>query len=140
MALWNIDLTTEDGALSAAQTGGYACLVAAALSMVAVAMLLGLSMSAGPSMATLAFAAGAIAEIMVFIVAGFRLRAGKGVVWGSAVAVLLAIELATKVATLAIIGIMINAILLIVVINGIRGARAMRRIELSPEDVAEIFS
>ncbi|NWO96458.1 hypothetical protein GY976_25340, partial [Escherichia coli] len=42
MAFWNVDLTTEDGALGAAQLGGYACFVAAALSALALLMLGGL--------------------------------------------------------------------------------------------------
>jgi hypothetical protein len=140
MALWNIDLTTEDGALSAAQIGGFACLVAAGLGMISTALLLGVMVGTAVSVATLSVAAFASAEIVLLIVAGFRLRAGKGVAWGLAVAIALALELVVKVAAFAIIGIMINAILLIAVITGIRGALALRRITLTPEDAAEIFS
>lgn len=140
MAFWNIDLTTEDGALSAAQIGGFACLVAAGLGMIGTALLLGLMVSSAVSMAALGVGALALAEIILFTSAGFRLRAGKGVVWGSAVAITLAIELVFKVATVAIVGIMIDGILLVAVITGIRGAMALRRIALTPEEAAEIFS
>jgi hypothetical protein len=42
MAMWNTDLTTEDGALGAAQMGGVACFVAAGLSVLSLVLMLGL--------------------------------------------------------------------------------------------------
>ena len=140
MAFWNVDLTTEDGAMSAAQIGGFACLVGAGLGMISTALLLGLLVSGAVSSAAMAVGAIALVEIVVFTIAGFRLRAGKCVGWGSAVAIGLALELVFKLLTVAIVGIMIDGILLIAVITGIRGALALRRIAATPEDVAEIFS
>jgi hypothetical protein len=138
--MWNVDLNTEDGALSAAQIGGFACFIAAGLGLVGIALVVAMGTSRGLPVATLATASVALAEVLILAAAGFRLRAGKGIVWGSVAAVLLAIELVVKVITPSITGIMIDAILLIGVINGIRGVRALRRIDLNPADAAEIFS
>ncbi|CAN5647650.1 hypothetical protein BH10PSE14_BH10PSE14_01070 [soil metagenome] len=140
MALWNVDLSTEDGALGAAQIGSYACFVAVVLGLISTVLLVGVVMSNGRTAAAIFVAAFALIEIIVYAVAGFRLRAGKGIVWGIAAAVLLTIEVVTKIAAISLVGTMINGILLVGVINGIRGARAMGRIDLTPEEAAEIFS
>ena len=140
MALWNVDLSTEDGALGAAQIGSYACFVAVVLGLISTVLLVGVVMSDGRTAAAIFVAAFALIEIIVYAVAGFRLRAGKGVVWGIAAAVLLTIEVVIKIAAISFVGMMINGILLVGVINGIRGARAMGRIVLSADDAGEIFS
>jgi len=139
MALWNVDLTTEDGALGAAQMGGFACFVAAVLSLIGVAALFIMGTVGGLSTLVLAGAAVAIAEVVVFAIAGLRLRAGKGEIWGYAAAIALVIELLAKIASVSIIGIMIDIILLIALGNGIRGARALRRLEMKADDVAAVF-
>ena len=139
MALWNVDLTTEDGALGAAQMGGFACFVAAVLSLLGVAALFVMGTVGGLSTMVLAGAAFAMAEVALFAIAGLRLRGGKGEVWGYAAAIVLVIELLVKIATVSFIGIMINIILLIALGNGIRGARALRRLEMGPDEVATIF-
>ncbi|MDB5675591.1 MAG: hypothetical protein JWM65_2573 [Sphingomonas bacterium] len=140
MAVWNIDLTTEDGALSAAQIGGFACFIAAVLGLIGAAAYFAAGASSGRSMIALAGASAGLAEVALFTVAGFRLRSGRGLVWGSAAAIVMAIEFAMKVALFSVIGMLINGFLLLAMINGIRGAIALRRIAATPEDVAEIFS
>jgi len=139
MALWNVDLTTEDGALGAAQMGGFACFVAAVLSLLGVAALFIMGTVGGLSTMVLAGAALAMAEVALFAIAGLRLRAGKGEVLGYAAAIVLAIELLVKIATVSFIGIMIDIILLIALGNGIRGARALRQLEMGADEVATIF-
>ena len=139
MALWNVDLTTEDGALGAAQMGGFACFVAAVLSLLGVAALFVMGTVGGLSTMVLAGAAFAMAEVALFAIAGLRLRGGKGEVWGYAAAIVLAIELLVKIAAVSFIGIMINIILLIALGNGIRGARALRRLGMGADEVATIF-
>ena len=139
MALWNVDLTTEDGALGAAQMGGFACFVAAVLSLLGVAALFVVGTVGGLSTMVLAGGAFAMAEVVLFAIAGLRLRAGKGEVWGYAAAIVLAIELLVKIAAVSFIGIMINIILLIALGNGIRGARALRRLGMGADEVATIF-
>ena len=140
MAFWNVDLTTEDGALGAAQIGGFACFVAAGLGVLGAAAIFAFGRSSGPPTAAVIGAAAALVEALVFAIAGLRLRAGKGIVWGSVSAVLLLLEIVAKIAALAIPGIIINGIVLVGVINGIRGVRALRRVDLSSDDAAEIFS
>lgn len=140
MALWNIDLSTEDGALGAAQMGGAACFVGAVLGVLGAISAGGMAAkTADGGIATVVIGV-AILEILLFVIAGFRMREGKGVIWGGSVAVMLALELVLKLLMLSVIGIIINVILLIVVINGIRGARALHKGVFNEEEVAEIFS
>ncbi|MDH4744594.1 hypothetical protein OMP43_11255 [Sphingomonas sp. CBMAI 2297] len=138
MAFWKVDLTTEDGALGAAQLGGYACFVAAALSafgLLIVGWYLG---TPGAPAATMVLGVAA-AETVLFAVAGFRLRAGRGLAWCSVAAFLLVLEFLGKLATLNIMGLVINAVLTIGVINGLRGARALRRNAFDGDEAAAIF-
>ncbi|WP_066826891.1 hypothetical protein [Sphingomonas mali] len=140
MAIWNVDLTTEDGALNAAQLGGLACFIGATLAFFGAMMILGLGAGSGELRAALFDASAMLVEIVLFVVAGVRLRAGKGSVWGSVAAMALVIELAIKLLTFAIVGVLLDTILLIGVINGLRGIRALGRIDLRPADAAEIFN
>ncbi len=125
MAFWDADLETRMGAETAADAGGMASFVFAGLSVLGAVIFGGLT-----SMDTTEAIGGAVAvgiQVLIGIVAGFRLRAGKGAFWGIAVAALLAIELLFKLATFAISGgLVINVILLVVVVQGIRGAFALR--------------
>jgi hypothetical protein len=135
MAIWSSDLTTQDGATGAAELGGYACFVSAALGFLALFMMLSLIQSGVlPAISGLVM----LAENLLFVVAGFRLRAGKGAVLGIVVAVVLALELLVKLASLSIVGIIVDAILLVVVINGVRGAFALRKGRFEGDE-AEIF-
>ena len=140
MAFWNVDLTTEDGALSAAQIGGFACFIAAALGAIGTVLIVAVARSGALPAIALAGAAAAAVEVLLFGIAGWRLRAGKGVIWGSAAAVLLVLELVMKIVSVSILGILIDAVLLVGVINGVRGSRALQRVALRPDDAAEIFN
>ena len=138
MAFWSTDMTTEDGALGAAGLGGVACFVSAGLTVLGTFLLGGLDMR-GPAAVFVLGVAGV--EVLVFLIAGWRLRAGKGLIWGSAAAALLLLELVTKIAVLMIsVGLLLNVILLIVTINGVRGAWALRKGLPDAEAEAEIFS
>jgi hypothetical protein len=138
MAFWSTDTTTEDGALSATGLGGVACFVSAGLTVLGAVMLGGLQMQGPQGIFVLGFA---VIELLVFLIAGWRLRAGKGLVWGSIAAALLLLELVTKVAVLMInVGLILNVILLIVTVNGVRGAWALRKGIVNPEEEAAIFS
>jgi hypothetical protein len=75
MAIWNPDLTTEDGAMGAARLGGYACFVSAVLRAVGLAFTY--SLYANGAIAPL-IGLIALAEIALYAAAGFRLNAGKG--------------------------------------------------------------
>lgn len=138
MAFWSTDMTTEDGALGAAGQGGIACFVSAVLTVIG-AVFLGALQAQGPEgIFVLGFAG---LELVVFLIAGWRLRAGKGVIWGSAAAALLLLELVTKLAVLMIgVGLILNVVLLVVTVNGVRGAWALRKGIPDAEADAEIFS
>ena len=81
------------------------------------------------------------AEAVVGLIAGFRFRAGKGAFWGMAAAALLTIEMVYKVISLAIGGgLVINAVLLVCLVQGIRGAMALRSTStLFEDDASEVF-
>lgn len=139
MAIWNIDLTTQDGAWSAAQNGGYACYVVAVLGVLGVAMG-AMAVSSGGSALVIGVLAVGLAEILVFAFAGYRLQAGKGVIWGSVAAVLLVLEIVGKLITLTgLPGLVINVIVLIVLVQGIRGAAAIKSGKLNADDAAAVF-
>ncbi|MGH6615137.1 hypothetical protein [Sphingomonas sp.] len=138
MAFWNIDLTTQDGAEGAAQNGGLACFIAAGLTVLGIAMLVATYQGAPAPL--LGGIAGVASETVIFTVAGFRLRAGKGVIWGGVAALLLVIEMVTKLITMTGIGgVVINLVLLAVMINGVRGALALKRGDLDVDQVAKVF-
>jgi hypothetical protein len=141
MAFWDVDLETQDGAESAAQLGGFACFVAAGLGVLGVALATLAEASTGASALIIAVLSVGVAEILVFVVAGFRLRAGKGIIWGTIAAILIVLEIVMKLVTLTgIPGIVINAILLIGVVNGIRGARALGRGDMTADEAGEVFN
>lgn len=139
MAIWSTDLTTEDGALGAAQMGGVACLVSAALTMLGAIMSTGLLATWDQFGAAPYLIMFALIQAGIYLAAAARLRAGKGVLWGSAAAVLLVLELLLKLVAVSVIGIILNVILLIFTINGIRGAQALHKGIVNGDEAAEIF-
>lgn len=135
MSFWKIDLTTEDGALNAAHTGGMACYIAAGLTVLGAAFFAGAAPAGAERIGVIAVAA---ASVTIFLIGGWRLRNGKGVFWGGAAVALLLVEILSKLITLTgLFGLVVNVILLIVVANGVRGAWALRR--GFDEDAAEVF-
>jgi hypothetical protein len=139
MAFWNVDLSTRDGAMGAAQLGGGACFAAAALAGVGLAAVL--IAAGGVNAASLTSAAGVVVEMLVFAIAGLRLRRGRGVGWGIAAALLLLVEIVAKLVTMTGVGgLVVNGLVLVAIVTGIRGARALASGTLPDEDVAEVFS
>lgn len=130
---WNADLSTRAGARTAAGMGGVICFVLAGLAVLGIAVFGGL-------MATndVERIAGMIfigIEVVLFLIAGFRLRAGKGAFWGIAAALLLALEMVGKLVAVSIGGLIFNGIMMVVLVNGIRGAFALRNdTGFDPED------
>lgn len=139
MALWSSDLSTQDAAEGATSVAALACFIMAGLCVLTGLFMTGMLAGSTPEQVSYAFIGLGI-ELVVFLIAGLRFRAGKGFVWGIAAALILLLELLVKLAALAIPGMIINGIALIVIINGIRGAAAMRRGFQDPEEQAEIFS
>lgn len=138
MALWNIDLTTQDGIRSASEMGGFACYVSAGLTAVSTLFLLAFRGYGDEGIAAadvILFAM--VPALLVYLIAGWRLRSGKGVFWGSAAILITGLFLLFGLVSLSIPSIFINAIVLVTVINGVRGALAARR--SLPADTAEVF-
>jgi hypothetical protein len=122
-----IDLTTEDGAHSAAQMGAFFCFAAAG------AALLGLGMAAlelpDNQSLPIAMLAQCGVEMAILITAGVRLYAGKGVLWGSVAAAALAVDILIRLIFMIYPRmIMFDALAMIAVVAiGVRGAVALRR-------------
>lgn len=135
MAFWKADIETRDGAENAARSGSYACFIVAAASVLYAGLQFALpgTSDAGP----LANVIGILAEAAIILVAGLRLRSGKGAYWGIAAVALLGMELVAKLAALSV-GSAVTALFLVVVLNGVRGAWALRR-DTFPDDLADLF-
>lgn len=137
MAFWNVDLTTQDGTESAVQMGAFACFVSAALTLLASALVALLQHNSPVRSATIA---GDGLQLIIFIIAGFRFRSGKGLIWGIVAAVILAIEaVANLVALTGFTGTIIDLMLLVIIINGVRGAHAGRHQIFKSDKVEDIF-
>lgn len=137
MAFWNIDLTTRSGAETAADQGGLACFFVAGFTLLAALIFGGLAgFDTAEGIATAAFIA---VQGLVALVAGFRLRAGKGAFWGIAVALMLMLEIVSKLSTFAIGGIVLNVLFLVMVVQGVRGAFALRGEPRFEDEDIEVF-
>ncbi|MFN4113341.1 MAG: hypothetical protein ACK4GD_05320 [Sphingomonadaceae bacterium] len=128
MPFRNADLGTQMGARSAAQQGALGCLLLGGLTIAAAFLS---SSVLDPATLQGKIGLGLVAiQATVCFVAGYRLWNGKGAYWAMAVALLQVIEIATKLITMtALPGLIISAVLLLVVIQGIRGALALRRLK-----------
>lgn len=135
---WEIDLSTRAGAQSAANTGAIACFVFCGMAVLGMILLGGEAGYGTPD--GIAVMIGAGLEAVVGLVAGLRLRAGKGAYWGIAVAALAAIELIAKIAALSIMGIVLVGLILIWVVQGIRGAFALKKEPRFEDDDVEVFN
>jgi uncharacterized membrane protein YhhN len=135
LRFWEVDLTTRAGALGAAHMGGTVCLIM--VGMVILGMIVFGAVQLPPDATTEEYAAGLgmiALEGAVFLIAGLRLRAGKGLWWGAAAAALLVLEIVAKIASLTGIGgLIINILMLVALINGMRGAFTLKR-EVGFED------
>lgn len=138
MAFWDVDLTTRSGAETATSQGALACFITAGLTVLAAVFFGGII---GFDTLDGQIAMGVIGlQAVIALVAGFRFRAGKGAFWGIAVAAMLVLEIINKLITLTGIGgLVINAIMLVVVVQGVRGAWALRSGAGFEDDHAEVF-
>ncbi|MCJ2178619.1 hypothetical protein [Novosphingobium album (ex Hu et al. 2023)] len=137
MAFYDIDLTTRAGATGAAKQGGLACFVFAGMGALGVALLGGIAGYTTPE--GIGFMFGGGLEAVVGVIAGLRLRAGKGVFWGGYAALLLTAETIGKAVSLSIGGFILSVVVLVIMVNGIRGALALKRGVLFEDDEAEVF-
>lgn len=66
-------------------------------------------------------------QVLLCLIAGLRLWQGKGAYWAMAVALLVTLEIVTKIATMtALPGLVVNFAFLATLVFGIRGALALR--------------
>ena len=135
---WHIDLTTRAGARGAAAQGGSACFVFCAMAVLGAVVFGGLSGLTTPE--GIVAASGAGLEALIALVAGLRLREGKGAYWGMAAAALAALELIGKVLTISIGGFLIVGAILIMIIQGIRGALALKNQPRFEDDDLDVFA
>lgn len=138
MAFWDVDLTTRSGAETATSQGALACFITAGLTVVGALFVGGV---VGFDTLEGQIAMGAVAvQAVIALVAGLRLRSGKGAFWGIVVAAMLVLEIINKLVTLTGIGgLVINAIMLVMVIQGVRGAWALRSSAGFEDDHVEVF-
>jgi hypothetical protein len=81
-----------------------------------------------------------VLQIAVFIIAGLRLRQGKGFIWGIGAALLIVLALAGNLAGGAIAAAGLNLLLLVFLGNGLRGAWALYRGTSFEDDDIEAFT
>jgi hypothetical protein len=122
---WDIDLTTRAGAESATYLGSLACFIRAGFTVIGFLFLLGANALVGPQTYYIVIAT--VIELVTVLVAGFRLRAGKGFIWGMAAFLIMSLMLIMSFFSFSIGGIVIYAIFSIVIFNGVRGAYVLKR-------------
>lgn len=163
MAFWSVGLATRASAKRACKWGGIACLFQTARAI--IGNIASVSFADKPVDSAIAWFIGASLFPLFLLVAGIRLWRHSGLVWGSLAAHLLAFDLivvmvaptawavnayvplmtkltayplaAAQVAVVA--GMVIKVAILALVINGLRGALALRTLEY-PTDTRRAFS
>lgn len=142
-------LSTEAGARSVARLGGFACLVVALLGVLTLMFFAATGFSRIPVVVLVIVG---IAS-SVFAVAAVRMRAGKGLVWGTGAALLLAFMIVNETiaaseaigagnfpsSTIAI-AFVIHTLLLGVLIYGLRAVLLLRSGRFAAGDPADVFS
>lgn len=138
MAFWDVDLTTRSGAETATSQGALACFITAGLTVVGAFFFGGI---VGFDTVEGQITIGVIGvQAVIALIAGLRLRATKGAFWGIAVVAMLVLEIINKLVTLTGLGgLVINGIMLVMVVQGVRGAWALRRGTGFEDDDVEAF-
>ena len=137
MAVWDVDLETRMGAQSAADQAGLAAFVFAGLTVVSGFFLGSMMDLATPEGMT--FAAIILFQIVLGVAAGIRLRQGHGAWLGIAMAVVIGANVLLQAVSLQLgLGLIINVLLLVWMVQGIRGAVALRKGQFD-EDAYEAF-
>ncbi len=122
---WQVDLSTRAGAQTATRQGSMAAFALCVLAVLGAALLGGMAGYTTPE--GIAAMAGAGFEALLGLVAGLRLRLGKGLIAGSIAAALAAIECLIKLTTLSFGGAFMTAAITVLLFNGVRGAFALSR-------------
>ncbi|MBA4162233.1 MAG: hypothetical protein C0515_09200 [Novosphingobium sp.] len=139
MAAWDIDLTTRAGAKTGAYQASLVCFIYAGLSLVGLVFLGGLASFQSGQINGLVFGL-AVLQVAIFVIAGLRLRQGKGFFWGIGAALLLVLALLGNLAGGAIFAAGLNLLLLVFLGNGLRGAYALHRGTSFEDEDIEVFN
>lgn len=135
---WQADLTTRAGAHTATRQASIACFVFAGFCVVGA---LAWGGAAGLETAQgIGSMIGSGIEAAIGLIAGLRLRSGKGFYWGALTALLLAIELLAKLIMLSLLGLILPTILLVLIVQGVRGARALSKNVGFDDDDVDVFA
>jgi hypothetical protein len=137
--MWDVDLATRAGAEKATRSGASGAFTFAALGALGVVFYGVFLMKTNPALAINSMFGGTV-EAVVGIIAGLRLRAGKGLVWGGVTLVLVVLEEIGKVVQRQFGGgIFICLVIIVYLVNGLRGAWALRQDGFA-DDEADVFA
>lgn len=127
MALWNIDLSTREGAQAAIRLASRVCLGFAVLLAISLFVLGGLvaDFSSQLGLAVLGLTG---LQLLVPLIAGIKLRRDKGLVWGIGAAFAILADLIQHVMSVEIRMTLFDLALLLLLMAGLRGIPALRRI------------
>ena len=123
MAIWEADLSTRMGAETATSQAGLACFILAGMAALGAAFFGG--MAGFDTVEGMLIIAIVGLEALLAVIAGFRFRAGKGAFLGIVMAVILVLEMVNKLMIGQFGGLIINGVMLVIIVQGIRGAFAL---------------
>ncbi|WP_095012581.1 hypothetical protein [Tsuneonella mangrovi] len=144
MSQWFPDVSEYEGAKKALNGGFYACLAFAAMNVLGIVfiMLAAKNPSSGEAVTQMTGAIfGVLVELTIVLIAAWRFKREKGLIWGTLALLLFALEVFMKVAggTTNVGWIFFYAAIFAGLANGLRGAWAIRSNEFVDID-AETFS
>jgi len=137
MAVWDIDLSNRAGARGASYQAALSAYIYAGMTVLGGLLALGRY-----DLATLAgkiTAAQVVLQLTIALVAGTLLRDGRGAFWGVALAAFMVVNMIGGLVTLAIFGVILTGMLLLVLVNGLRGTFALRGESHFADDDIDIF-
>lgn len=124
---WQVDLSTSEGARSAAHSAGTAAFVYAGLTVL-TALLFGQMFVPVGKYGQTSFNLMPLGIAFLGVTAGFRLRDGKGLIAGALLALVVVLNVLGKLASLSSwSGTAIDVVVLVLLVPGLRGAAALRR-------------
>lgn len=136
MAFHDIDLSSRPGAEWATHLGSIGSFGFAAITVFSLVISSG--MAGFRTDEGMFIAIGGGVQLLIAGIAGMRFREGKGAFIGIAAAALLGLSLLGQVLAVSILGIIINGVLLVCIVQGLRGAWALRK-DLFPGDEVDVF-
>ena len=138
MAVWDIDLSNRAGARGASYQAALACFVYCGMTALGgffVSGLIDVSSPQGKVTAVLV-----AAQLLLTLIAGILLRQGRGAVWGVAVAAVMVLNLVGSLIQISIFSAILTGLLLLLLINGLRGTFALRSASRFVDDDIDAFT